>query len=269
MMYRKLLIVLMCFLQVAAFAGKPKAPKEPKKPKQIWYKPVTKEANDVNIKASNAFSEKDLMKFKFDIENTSNNYMVFKPTETAIKTPTGDIAPNDKKKIVIKPLDKESRVIDALSTSDKSLYEYNLKYSIDGLYKVQTGEALKMPDYETPIVKRFIEIGDFKIEQLTYSFYPVGFTYGTRVRFKVTYIGNGVAIIDPRRISGITRDNQNVPCNTDEKPFLLFKGESENINIKILSPVQANIMWNDSFNAATLVKQDNITLDFEQDKDKK
>jgi hypothetical protein len=104
-----------------------------------------------------------------------------------------------------------------------------------------------------------------RLELLSFTFYPQGITYGTRCRFKIKYIGDDAAVIDPRRISGITREGQIVPGSTDEKPFILTKGETENINVKILSGSQANIVWNDAFKPAKIVKIDSITLDFEQD----
>ena len=226
MMYRKLLIVLMCFLQVAAFAGKPKAPKDPKKPKQIWYKPILKESKEVNIKTADAFSDKDVAKFKMTIENNKNYFLVFKPTETLFKAGAIESAPTD-------------------------------------------GDELKIDTFATPATTRFLEVGDFTLELLNFTFYPQGITYGTRCKFKIKYIGDEAAVIDPRRISGITREGQIVPGSTDEKPFILTKGETENINVKILSGSQANIVWNDAFKPAKIVKLDAITLDFEQDTSKK
>ena len=269
MMYRRLLIVLMCFLQVAAFAGKPKAPKEPKKPKQIWYKPILKESKEVNIKTADAFSDKDVAKFKMTIENNKNYFLVFKPTETLFKAGAIESAPTDKKIKTFKPLASDSKVIDVVNTPDKNFYGYNLQYIINGLYRVETGDELKIDTFATPATTRFLEVGDFTLELLNFTFYPQGITYGTRCKFKIKYIGDEAAVIDPRRISGITREGQIVPGTTDEKPFILTKGETENINVKILSGSQANIVWNDAFKPAKIVKLDAITLDFEQDTSKK
>lgn len=269
MMYRKLLIVLMCFLQVAAFAVKPKAPKEPKKPKQIWYKPILKESKEVNIKTADAFSDKDVAKFKMTIENNKNYFLVFKPTETLFKAGAIESAPTDKKIKTFKPLASDSKVIDVVNTPDKNFYGYNLQYIINGLYRVETGDELKIDTFATPATTRFLEVGDFTLELLNFTFYPQGITYGTRCKFKIKYIGDEAAVIDPRRISGITREGQIVPGSTDEKPFILTKGETENINVKILSGSQANIVWNDAFKPAKIVKLDAITLDFEQDTSKK
>lgn len=257
---KKLMIAILCIAQLSAFAGKEKT----KKPKQIWYKPVTKELKDVTISTKDVFSEKDITKFRFDIKNNSKSFIIFKPNECTLKSGNTEVALNDKKKLVIKPFESDYKILDATSTPEKSVYDMNIQFLVKGFYKVKTGDAEQLPDFTLPPSQKIVEIGDYRIELLNYTFFaPPNLIYGTRCKFKITYIGEGMAVVEPKKITGIVPAGTIIVNSNLEKTFLLGRGESENINVVILSNDLAKIVWNDAFKSATVDKLEDAVLNFD------
>lgn len=260
MNYNKLFLLLLFALQLPAFAGDGKT----KKPKQIWYKPVSREFKDFTISTRDAFSEKDLTKMRFDIKNNSNSFMIFKPTECLLTSGTTELQFNDKKKLVIRPFESDYKILDATSTPERSVFDMYIKFKADGFYKVNAGEADQLPDFILPPSQKIVEIGNYRIELLNYTFFaPPNVIYGTRCKFKITYLGEGMAVIEPKKITGIVPAGTIIVNSNSEKTFLLGRGESENISVVILSSDIAKIVWNDALHSATLEKMEGATLNLD------
>lgn len=72
-----------------------------------------------------------------------------------------------------------------------------------------------------------------------------------------------MAVIEPRKISGILSSGQIIINSNLVQTFLLARGESENINVVILGSDWARIAWNDAFKSAKLEKMEDTTFNFE------
>lgn len=165
---------------------------------------------------------------------------------------------------MVRPLDNESKVIDATSTKEKSLYEFNIGFSAGGIYKSKDATPLDVPDFRIPVQQNVIEEGDFRIEHISsYTQSDVQW----RVKLKITYVGTGLGIVEPRKISARTQTGTIIANNNDEKIFALQQGESENVVTVFKSIDPIFMLWNDTFKEAQLEKLDNILMDFEYDPD--
>lgn len=260
MIHKKLVLTILCLMSLPVFIQAQE--KAPKKPSKIWYKPAKTETKEVKLESQNAISEKEITKFKWIITNKSKDFLVVLPKECFLKSATAEIAPNDKKAITVRPLDTETKVIDATSTKDKSLYEFNIGFSAGGIYKSKDATPLDLPDFRIPVQQNIIEEGDFRIEHISsYTQSDVQW----RVKIKVTYLGTGLGIVEPRKISARTQSGAIIANFDSEKSFALQQGESENVVtvFKTIDPIF--VLWNDSFKEAQLEKLESILMDFEYD----
>lgn len=259
---KKIILALMCiFMSPVLIQAQEKAPKKPSK---MWYKPSKTETKEVKLESQNAISEKEITKFKWIITNKTKDFLVVHPKECFLKSASAEIAPNDKKTIMVRPLDNESKVIDATSTKEKSLYEFNIGFSAGGIYKSKDATPLDVPDFRIPVQQNVIEEGDFRIEHISsYTQSDVQW----RVKLKITYVGTGLGIVEPRKISARTQTGTIIANNNDEKIFALQQGESENVVTVFKSIDPIFMLWNDTFKEAQLEKLDNILMDFEYDPD--
>jgi len=251
-------LVLLMFVASASF-GQGKAPKKPSK---MWYRTTPVELNDVKVDAQNIVSDKEITKFKFTVTNNTDHFIIVKPQECSFKSIHGESKPNDTKRIMVRPLDSENKVIDVTNVNSPTMHEYNFTYNVSGLYKSNNGVKAELPDYLIPATQNVIEYDDFRIDLI--SAYLQSNTQW-RCKFKVTYTGKGLGVVEPRKISARTQGGGMLSNNGGEKSFALERGETENFLVYISSNMPIVIVWNDAFKSCDLVKSDPMVLQFNYD----
>lgn len=236
--------------------------KSPKKPSKMWYKAIPAELNEVKVDAQNIVSDKEITKFKFTVTNNSDHFVIVKPQECSFKSIHGESKPNDTKRIMVRPLDSENKVIDVTNVNSPTMHEYNFSFNVSGLYKASNGIKAELPDYLIPATQNVIEYDDFRIDLIS-AYLQSNAQW--RCKFKVTYTGKGLGVVEPRKISARTQGGGMLSNNGGEKSFALERGETENFLVYISSNMPIVIVWNDAFKACDLVKSDPMVLQFNYD----
>lgn len=228
-----------------------------------YYKSTSVDLKAVTIDVTDAVSRIDFSKFKMKITNTTNDHILYKPQESKFVIEGNDYKPEDKKPLLIQPLDNSSRTID-LKGNGNNMHTDNFSFNVDGLYKVIPTGNVSAPNFMLPpSVNQFVA-GDFTVEMVSIS----KKTQETAVKFKVTYTGDGMGIVDPKKLGAKIEAGQVFANDKREKSAVLAKGESDtftavfHIEGKIADMQFANmeIVWNDTFKNAELKKIDGTTL---------
>ncbi|HSY62388.1 MAG TPA: hypothetical protein VK796_10950 [Cytophaga sp.] len=228
-----------------------------------YYKPVTVVLPAIKIDVLDVVSKIDYVKFKIKLINTTNDYILYKPQESNFIIEGNEYKPEDKKPVLIQPLDNASRTIDAKGNGS-NLHTDNFSFNLDGLYKVVPTGTVNAPNFILPpSVNQFVA-GDFTVEMISIS----KKTQETAVKFKVTYTGEGMGIVDPKKLGVKIESGQIFANEKRDKSIVLGKGESDtfialfHIEGKIADMQFANmeIVWNDTFKHAELKKIDGTTL---------
>jgi hypothetical protein len=123
---------------------------------------------------------------------------------------------------------------------------------------------VQAPDFMLPASVNQFTVGDFTIELVNIS----KKTQETAVKFKVTYTGNGMGLVDPKNLGVKLESGQVFANDKRDKGIVLAKGESDtftalfHIEGRIADMQFANmqIVWNDTFKNAELKKIDGTTL---------
>jgi len=225
-----------------------------------YYKPAAVELTGVKIDLQDIVSKIDYTKFKIKISNTTTDYILYKPQESNFTIEGNKYNPEDKKYILVQPLDNSSRTIDVKGNGN-NLHVDGYTFNLDGLYKVVvTSVPVKAPDFMLPASVNQFTAGDFTVELVSVS----KKTQETAAKFKVTYTGNGMGIVDPKNL-GVMLDNGQIFANDKkDKASVLAKGESDtftalfHIEGRIADMQFANmkIIWNNTFKNAELQKID-------------
>lgn len=233
-----------------------------------YYKPVSVDLKPVKVDFSDAVSKIEYAKFKLKLTNTGTDYILYKPQESAFTIEGANYLPQDKKAVLVEPLDNTSRTIDAKGNGS-NMHAADFTFNIDGLYKVIPTSTVNAPNFLLPPSVNQFSAGDFTVEMVNIS----KKTQETAVKFKVTYTGEGMGIVDPKKLSTKIESGQLFANEKRDKTSVLGKGESEtfialfHIEGRIADMQFANmeIVWNDTFKHAELKKIDGtvvtLTLD--------
>ena len=230
-----------------------------------YYKPVSTDIKPVKVELSDAVSKIEYVKFKMKITNTGTDYILYKPQESAFTIEGSNYLPQDKKAVLVEPMNNASRTIDAKGNGN-NMHVNDFSFHVNGLYKVIPTATTTAPNFMLPPSVNQFTAGDFTVEMLNIS----KKTQETAVKFKVTYIGEGMGIVDPKKLSTKIESGQLFANEKREKTSVLAKGESEtfialfHIEGRIADMQFANmeIVWNDTFKQAELQKIDgsDVTL---------
>ncbi len=272
MNYKHLLVLgLVALIQLPSFAQD----KKKVSPKHInYYKDASAQTKEVKIDGDNAVAMMEFAKFRLKLTNQTNDYILYKPQESVFKLEGTDFVPQDKKTIFIQPLDKESKVID-MKAPAKNAHVDAFQYKVDGLYKIAVNvPSTPAPNFKLPVATNSFTVGNFQVESVSLK----KETGETAAKFKVTYIGDGVGLIDPKKISAWAKNHKNANETTvanDKKSggIILYKGESDTFTATFhiegktvdMQLGAMEIIWNDTFKESKLEKLDGATLDFTVD----
>jgi hypothetical protein len=269
MHYKNLLVLgLVALIQLPSFAQD----KKKVSPKHInYFKDASTQTKEVKIEGGDAVAMMEFVKFKLKLTNQTNDYILYKPQESLFKLEGTDFIPQDKKTIFIQPLDKESKVID-MKAPAKNAHVDAFQYKIDGFYRIPVDvTGIQTPNFKLPPTTNSFTTGNFQMELVNLK----KETGETAAKFKLTYIGDGVGLVDPKKISATGKNHKNQSETTaanDKKSggIILYKGESDTFTATFhmegkLVDMQLGtmeIIWNDTFKESKLVKLDGTVLDF-------
>lgn len=272
-----LVLGLVALIQLPSFAQDKKKKVNPKHVN--YFKDASVDTKDVKIEIQDAVAMMPFAKFKLKLTNKTNDYFLYKPKESLFKLESGDFIPEDKKTIVIQPLDKESKVIDMKAPAQNAHVDA-FKYQLSGLYKVSTNVSpTEAPNFILPVSNNDFMAGNFKVEMTAID----KTTAKTAVKFKVTYTGDGVGLVEPSKLgvkiptdqkySKAGNTGQIFANDKKDKGILLSKGESDTfvaffqIEGKIADMQFANmeIVWRDTFKDCQVAPVEGSTIDLTLD----
>lgn len=246
---------------------------------KLFYKDATKETSDFTFTIDNAVSTPAETKFKFKITNKTNDYLLYKPTESKFVINGKEGAPKEKM-LIIKPNSSDFVTVNLKGSGYNTVKNYS--YVIDGIYKVSTnGTVINTPNFKLPPAQNEFKTGDFTctMGNLTKE------TDKTEVKFKCSYNGDKIGVIHQTRASvkmpdGTEYANAKKPGLLDSKAreVLVLKGETESVELKWnrmeggkamdMQKVSMDIIWNSTFTEAPAIKVNSETMELEFDEAK-
>lgn len=237
--------------------------------KKVFYKDQTVESKDMRISLDNAIATDGEIKFKMKIKNSTNDYIMYKPSESSFKLDGKSYKPEEKP-FIIRPNDDDSKVIN-LKGNYKKAADY--EFVTDGFYKISsTAKGVAVSDFKLPASQNEITAGPFVITLLKTK----KETARTDARFKVKYTGDKIAIFEPNKIAMKMPDGKEYAnYHSDRKPQVLGKEEFEfEVSWKEIPKssgdmqfVEMIILWRDAFKEITPEKIPAQTLTVAFDKD--
>lgn len=243
---------------------------------KLYYKDITKETSDITITVDNAVSTAGETKFKLKITNKTNDYILYKPTESKFVINGKEASPSEKM-MVIKPNESNFLTINLKGPGYNSVKNYS--YTLDGLYTVSTeGKTIPVPNFKLPVTQNEFKAGNFNCQTS-----DVVKTSGkTEVKFKCSYNGDKAGVIHASRAGvkmpdGKEYANEKKPGLLDSKAkeTLVMKGQDESVVLlwekmeggkaMDMQKVPMEVIWNATFTEAPVVKVKAETIDFEFD----
>ena len=263
-----LLLIVLIFSINIAFSQKENDPKY-----EIHYKQLNEQETDnYTLKITDAHSQQTFTMFRLHLTNKTTDYLILKAEEINFIYDFGVLHPK-KKDYLIEPGESLNKVI-KVSDASKDFHVKSLKVKINGIYKLSSkGEVIKMPDFQLPANKNYIEAQGVscKLNNLSKE------TQQTVVQFKCTYKGNNYLIINPLKASAKIEDGREfAPVNRKAKTKMITKNKKKKFSLyfeiqaKIIDMQFAtfNIVWHDAFRESKPEKIDGVDLNFEYDEEK-
>lgn len=267
---KKFILSLSIIICISAVSFSQKKEKEIKY-KKTFYKNQTIENADLKITIDDAVATVTGMKFKISIVNKSSDYIVFKPSECEFKIKGNAVKPIEKW-IVIPPNDKDWKTID-IKGSQYILPE-NFDFVMDGFYKVSIdSKGNTTADFKLPPSSNEFKSGGFSasLDGLKKE------TIATEAKFKVTYSGDKIGVIDQNKVAIKMPDGKEFANYfSDKKPIFFVNGTSDDFKVAFkgiplesgdMQKVEMNILWRDSFKEITPVKIPSLNLTILFDKE--
>lgn len=245
---------------------------------KVYYSDQEIESTDFKATLSDIVATPAELKFKLVIENVSNNYLMFKPAESSIKTATASLSPSEKL-LIIEPNSKGTRVLNFKATQLNELRDFI--FTLKGIYTMNPDvESLNMSSIKLNAVNEIKENGvKMSVSNLKKE------SDETQLKLKVTYDGSKALLVSPSLITVTMPDGNNYAnALRKEKTAILFKGESDNMTSKWermpggrvndMQMVEMNVNFNQVFKemtpvaveAATVTATWNETLTLEKNK---
>lgn len=229
-------------------------------PKHVNYytipAPVT--TSDVAITFDDPVAKMEYVKLKIKISNNTGDYIIFKPSECVFTVDGKEYSPSDKM-LIIKPYDKDSKVLDIKKSGD-NFHKESFSLKVAGLYKLPAkGTVQNAPDFLLPVSANSFEAGPFKC---TVGTNVKKETDETWLRFAIVYNGSNYGIMEPS-VPVVKVANKNNPQEVQEfattqskaRPIILQRGEDDHFVVAFEVPGKFNdmqfanmtILWKNSF----------------------
>lgn len=238
--------------------------------KRVFYKAQTIDAKDIIVTVEDAVATDAGVKFKLRIKNQTNDYIIYKPSESVFKIDGKSINPNEKW-LIIDPKDADFRIVDLKGRGYKKAE--NFDFVMEGVYRIDANaKGVSAPDFKLPASQNDFTAGPFTItlEKVKKE------TPRTDAKFKVKYTGDKVAIFAPNKVAMKMPDGKEYAnYHSDKKAQLLNDGEkSFTVAWKDIPKTSGDmqfaemlILWRDAFKEANPEKMPATTIAIEFDKD--
>jgi archaellum component FlaG (FlaF/FlaG flagellin family) len=238
--------------------------------KRVFYKNQTIENKDIRIIIDDAVATDAGVKFKMKIKNLTNDYIIYKPSESAFKIDGKTVNPTEKW-LIIPPNDDESRVIDLKGPNYKKAADF--EFILDGVYKASANaKGVAAPDFKLPASQNEFKAGEFTVtlEKAKKE------TARTDAKFNVKYTGSKIAIFEPNKVTMKMPDGKEYAnYHADRKAQLLNSGDvSFTVAWKDIPKTSGDmqfaemiILWRDAFKETAPVKLEVQTITIAFDKD--
>lgn len=239
--------------------------------KKIFYKEQTIENNDLKISISDAVATAAGIKFRLRIYNKTNEYIIYKPSESIFKIGGKDHNPVEEW-LVIRPNDDDSKVID-LKGPDY-IVAGNFNFVMEGLYKFSTNsKGVSAPDFKLPASQNDFKAGGFDVGLMKSK----QETARTDAVFNVKYVGDKVGIFEPNKVAMKMPDGKEYANHfSDRKPVIFAKGKENKIAVAWkdiptssgdMQKVEMTILWRDAFKEITPDKMmpQTLTIMFDEE----
>jgi hypothetical protein len=232
--------------------------------KKIFYRDQVIENNDVKIMVIDAVATPAGVKFKIRIYNKTNDYIVYKPSESIFKIAGKSFNPNEKW-LIIRPNDDDYQVIDLFGAG--YMFPENFNFVMEGMYKFSTDvKGVNANDFKLPAAKNDFKAGGFNIVLLKNK----KTTARTDATFSVQYVGDKIGVFEPNKVSMKMADGKEYAnYHSNKKPLIYAKGEDKDIvvawkDIPVTSgdmqKDEMTIMWQDAFKEITPDKMLPLTI---------
>jgi hypothetical protein len=239
--------------------------------KKIFYKNQTIENADVKVTIEDAVATPVGLKFKITIQNKTNDYILFKPTECEFKVKGNAMKPSEKP-LLLKPNSKDDVVLDI--KGGKNMVPEDFEFYMAGFYKISmNAQTVPVPDFKLPASSNDFKAGNFSVS-MEKSKKETALSWA---KFKVTYNGDKIGIIEPPKVAMKMPDGKEYAnYHSDDKPLIMEKGAVEDFtpgwkDIPIASGdmqlVELTIMFRDTFKEVTPVKIPGLNLSILFDKE--
>lgn len=235
------------------------------------YSVKTIETPELTIEFSNAHSQQVFTLVKLKITNKTNDFILYKSTESIFKYAFGDVKVEgggllSSATFYIEPKGSETKTLKV--NGKQNFHVDNLKLELNGFYRVSaTGTVISAPNFQLPAAKNSFTAGPFecnliKVKQETSE---------TAAKFGCVYKGDNIAIVDPTKLNVLTKSDQKYANdNRSDKAKLLSPKDDYkfaaafHIEGKILDMQFATmfIEWNDTFSETKAIPLSSGTADF-------
>jgi hypothetical protein len=218
---------ILCIAALACLYTTAEAQKEKKekKYKEIFYKDILNEYDDMTVSTNNGVSDKEMTKFKLKIVNKTNDVLLYKPEESTFKLAEKEVKPKEKW-LFVYPGDSDFRVVNSIGPDFLVPYAYVM----GGMYKVSTsGKGIEVADFQLPASQNEFTAGNFSCSMTSLT----KESDKTEVKFECKYTGDKVGVIQPGRAAVKLPDGTEIANEKSKpQPIVLTKGKSEKITFK-------------------------------------
>jgi hypothetical protein len=243
---------------------------------KLYYKDLSKETDEISISVDNAVSTPAETKFKLKITNKTNDYILYKPTESKF-TIDGKELKASEKMVIIKPNSSDFVTINLKGAGYNKIKNYS--FLIEGLSRVATdGKTITATNFKLPASQNEFKAGPFTCTLSNL----VKTSAKTEAKFKCSYNGDNIGVMHYTRASvkmpdGKEYANEKKPGMLDSKAkeVLIMKGGDENLTLlwekmeggraMDMQKVEMEVVWNATFTEASVVKMKSETIDLEFD----
>lgn len=236
---------------------------------KIYYPSQTINGDNFTIEISNIVGLTSEIKFKLEIDNKSNEYLILDASKCTFSINGEKVAPRDKF-FVIEPYKKRSKTILALGKEYNKVREFS--FELNGLQKIINIHEIKgIEAFNLPPSSNDFNANDFKINLKNFS----KETNQTTSKYNVQYTGQKIGFVNPSKISVLMPDGNTYANAKKSDTFILFPGESGSFSanwdrmpggrVTDMQKVVMNINFNDVFSEGTASDLPSYNLDFKWD----
>lgn len=250
---KKGILISLIFLSLSGFSQKSS------KMTNYYFDVTFGEQFGIKLEAKNIVSRTDFVKLGLEINNQSENYVLFFKDKCKFTVSGNAYFPKTVKKgKIIRPGKKE--VITVKSDKQTNYLVNDIDFKPDGFYTFSVkGEQIETEAFHLPPSKNNINNRVFKINMLKLK----KETSETVVKFKCTYTGNKIGIINPSQCVLKTENGKEwAPANSKERKKILQKNETVNFTLIFEIPgkitdmqfAEMDIVWKNTFSESDLAE---------------